>query len=261
MTGAHAEWGSLALLTCLLTPGCESQGFEIDVGLARLYLSGDVALGPSGGGVDLDTIENDIDDSLNLGSESKTPFVGVTVWNEGISVGVSTLWYSEDSNGVLQNDYGDLLQGSSVSTSADMNVIRAAVDFELIHNSSRAGSFVVAPGVGLEFIGYDLSATAGSRESIDDYVLAPMIYLRTEAKVSAFTGTLILGGGLSSDLVGAQSTLFDIDAMIRWSPIPLFQIFGGYRGLLFDAEGESGSKPYSADLTLQGWLLGLELPF
>jgi hypothetical protein len=249
-----ARWGSLALLACLGTPACESQGLEIDVGVARMYLSGDVALGPSGGGVDLNAIENDIDDSLDLGGQSKSPYIGV------ISANVSTLWFGEDGNGVLQNDYGGLPRGTPVATSADMIVVKAAVDFEVIHNSSRAGSFVVAPGVGLEFIDYDLAATAGSRNAIDDYLLTPMIYLRTEAQVSAFTGTLILGG-FSADLLSVDSTLVDLDAMLRWSPVPLFQIFAGYRGILFDAEGESGSRPYSADLALQGWLFGIELPF
>ena len=57
---------SLVALFACLAGGCETSGFNIDVGLARLYLEGDVALGPSSGGVDLDTIENDLEDSFGF---------------------------------------------------------------------------------------------------------------------------------------------------------------------------------------------------
>ncbi len=248
----------VALLACFGTGGCETSGFDIDVGFARLNLEGDVALGPSSGvPVDLGAIENDLERSFGLDDHARTPYFGVKVWHEKWSANVSTLWYGKDSDGTLDNDYGDILQSTAVSTSADIINLKTAVHYELISSDS----FRLSPGVGIELLDLDIGATSGAlTQDIDTLVVMPMVFLKAELDVGPFT-LMTDVGAFSADLLGVDGTLVDFEAVLRLKPIPLVEVFGGYRAILLDAEGESGSQDFSTDFLLHGWMIGVELPF
>ena len=228
------KWTLAALLVCLCAVGCETYDFGVDVGAARMALNGDVALGPSGGGVDLSTIPNGIGSSLGLDDSTGAPYIRVSAGHERTSAAIATLWFNRNSGGTLGNDYGDLAQGSPVATAADILAVKTAVYYDVVRDSSNAGSFRLSPGVGIEFLDYDISASsAGLGQSIADWVPMPMVYLRAEGTAGAFRGRFEIGGS-SIDLLGVDATLIDLDAMVTWEPLPLIQLFAGYRAILFD---------------------------
>lgn len=259
MSGASTRpWAWIALLSCTAFPACTTYGFNIDVALARMTLEGDVALGPSGGGpANLGSIDNDIEDSLGIDNEERTPFIGVEFWYERVSVSMSTLWYGQDSSGILDQDYGNIPQGSPVSTSVDIFNFKAAVYYDLISEDS----FRLSPGIGIEYMDLDFSATFGGlTDSLDVGIPMPMIFLRAEKDFGPFTASVDIGA-FSADIFGVDATLVDLDATLRLHPIPLVEVFAGYRALLLDAEGDDGGQDFQTDFRLHGWMIGAEIPF
>lgn len=259
MSGASTKpWAWIALLACTAFPACETYGFNIDAALVRMTLDGDIALGPSGGGpADLSSIDNDIDDSLGLDDEERTPSIGVDFWYEKMSISMSTLWYGQDSSGILDQDYGNIPQGSPVSTSADIIQFKAAVYYDLIDE----GPFRLSPGIGMEYMDLDFSATFGGlTDSLDVGIPMPMLFLRAEGDIGPITASMEVGG-FSADLLGIDATLVDLDFKLRLNPIPLVEVFAGYRMLLLDAKGDDGGQDFETDFRLHGWMIGVEIPF
>ncbi len=139
--------------------------------------------------------------------------------------------------------------------------VKTGVYYDLISVGWKAGTFQLSPGVGIEFLDYGISATFGGLEqSIDDWVPMPMVYLRAEGTAGAFRGRLEFGAG-RIDIFGVDATLFDWDAMVTWEPLPLVQLFAGYRAILYDGDGDSEGREYNAEFDLQGWVIGFALPF
>ena len=243
----------VALLACLVTQACDT--FSVDVGVARLALDGDVALGPSGGGVDIDSIEIDTGDSLGIDSFSETPYVRLQVRHEKATITLSTLWYNQTGSGVLQQNFGDLLQGTSVSTSAEIVDLRLAMYYDLVDERR----FSISPGVGFDYLSMEFSATgAGSTEWIDDSFLMPMAFVRTAIDLGSSIDAMF---EIGANFVDVGDTLVDFDAIIRWNPLPLVELFAGYRFILFDGDGQSADRGWQADILLHGGMIGLKLPF
>jgi hypothetical protein len=87
-----------------------------------------------------------------------------------------------------------------------------------------------------------------------------MVFLRGEADLGIVGANLDLGW-MNADLHDARGDFWDIEAMVTVSPIPLIELFVGYRYVLIDAKGDVDGQHFDSDLKLSGWMIGGGISF
>ena len=171
----------------------------------------------------------------------------------------SVLWIREDGRGQLDDAFGGLPDGTPVVTRLDLALAKVSAAYDL-----DLGLVKVAPGVAFDVFALDFTAselTLGSREEIDDVVFVPMPFVRAEAGVGPLTA-VVEAAYLDVDQLGDNEGRFlDLEAMVEWSPLPLGQLFLGYRLIDIDGSGDTGTESFAADLQIHGWFVGGGLRF
>lgn len=243
----------------LLAPACETNcGLQTDIGVSVVTLHGDVGLGPSSGGQP--SAQLDIDDSLGIDKDHAAPHLRLHVWYEGTSLTFSQLRYIESGSGILSHDFGDLTQGQPVNTRARFANLMVALRHAVIDTEVLR----ISPGIGLEWVEFELEAeSAGVFERIDFTAPMPTLSLYTEVLLGPVQVSLDVVGS-RAELPEFDGSLLDLEAMLRWQPLdplPVMEVFGGYRLILMDGTERTGGKEYSADLLLDGWMLGIKFIF
>ena len=68
-------------------------------------------------------------------------------------------------------------------------------------------------------------------------------------------------GFMDADLGDATGTYWDIEALLRFTPVSYLELFAGYRLATMEAAGVAGDRDFYADIELSGFLLGGGLTF
>ncbi|MFQ5505286.1 MAG: hypothetical protein ACE5F1_10865 [Planctomycetota bacterium] len=244
----------LPCLLVVLLQACSGIGITADAGVARWVADGDVSLGPSSGApVNLDNLLNNIGDVFGLDEGTETPYARVELSAPVASFTFSGFTYDTNADGVLANNFGDLLRGANVSTDAEIANLKGAVHFDLLN----LGMVRISPGLGVDLL--DLSIAANSSlgtEQVDALAPMPMLFVQGEVEIGPFDGVLDLGY-FEANLPEADGQFFDIEAILRWRPLERMELFAGYRMILADAKGDTVGQLFAADLQLSGWMAGI----
>lgn len=245
-----------ALLLPTLLASCGTPEFTADAGYMFMELAGDFGLGDSGGGGSL---------NINLGegldiSNGGSPYAKVEAVVMGFRFGVSGFKYSDTGDSILSTSFGDIIAGSTVNTDLDLTNLKATFAYDLFD----FGFLRISPGLSLDYFDIDLEMVATSPiaaiEKIDFEVPVPMPYLSAQLTYEDFTLDAEVSG-ISVNLPDANGLYWDISMKLRYQPVPLLDMFVGYRYLLIDAEGDVGGQDFDADIHLNGLLFGASFRF
>jgi len=243
----------VALLLPSLLASCGTPEFTADVGYMFMELAGDFGITDSGGGGG-GGLNINLGEGLDI-SNGGSPYGKVEASLLGFRFGVSGFKYSDTGDSILSTSFGDITAGSTVNTDLDLTNLKATLAYDLLD----FGFLRVSPGISLDYFDIDLEMVATSPiaalETIDFAVPVPMPYLSAQLNYEDFTLDAEVSG-ISVSLPDADGLYWDISAKLRYQPVPLFDMFVGYRYLLIDANGDIGGQNFDADIHMNGLFFG-----
>jgi hypothetical protein len=239
----------LGLQACQVVPTGQAR-----LGWIPARLEGDIALDASSGGRNLSTIRADVRDDLGL-DDSGSIAAGVDLQLPIGRISASYMRYSEEGTGTLTRSFGDIPAGTSVATDVDVDNVKAFWSFDLLDT----GIVRVSPGVGVDYFSIDTTVrsisalSAFERIAVD--VPMPMLFLEGEVSFGPFSAEAE-AGWMSLDLGDVQGTLIDIDTRLVWHAVGPLDVFGGYRWIEVDSDGNADGQRYDVDVVLRGFYFG-----
>ncbi|MBK8980443.1 MAG: hypothetical protein IPM29_31460 [Planctomycetes bacterium] len=235
------------LAGCEVVPSAEAQ-----LGFARLSVSGDVGLEPSGGGT---FVRTDVDRDLGLGDAANALYGHAQIETVAGNVSVGGFIMSEDGRGSLSQAFGDIPAGTQVDSELDLRNLKAFYSYDLVD----VGPVRLAPGIGIDL--FDVNASVRSVgpvsafEEVDVFAPVPMLFVEGEVELSIVSAEVEVGA-MSLDLGDVDGTFLDAEARVVVTPTPFLDLFAGYRYLSIDADGRSEGDRFSANLEVQGFFIG-----
>lgn len=253
--------GALALLCALVSlPSCTLPYVRAYAGYSSMSLSGDVALAPSVGTSNLGGLKVDVEDELGLDGGGGSPYGRLDAGFGPIGVTLSAFTYSKVGTGTITRQFGNITAGTDVRSDIDMTDIKAAV----LWNALDIGPLRIAPGVGVNYVDLNLDVRTltgvAASDTVDVVAPIPMIFLQADLDLGPF-GVTVDGGGMSASLKDAKGTYWDLEALVRFQPLPHVNLFGGYRWISLDANGKASGQDFDADIDLKGWFVGGGISF
>lgn len=236
---------------------CADLEFRAYAGYLQTELSGDVGLASSGS-PNVVSADINIGDSLGIDDDGSI-YARVEAEVGILRVTVSGFQYQSNGVGTLQADFGNIAAGLTVDTDLKMNVLKGAVTLDLID----WGYVRVSPGVAIDYFDVDLTSRAvglGVSEDLDIDVPVPMPFVQAEVELGP-VGLTVGGGGMKVNYSDVEGTYWDVEGLLRYSPVPYTEVFAGYRWIDVHGGGTADGQDYDTDLTLQGWFVGGGLVF
>lgn len=235
---------------------CTTPVVTAQLGFARTEIGGDLALATAGAG----TTVQDVRSAFGLGDAHGSPF-GRVVADFGAPVlSVSGFWLHEAGAGVLGESFGGLPAATTVTTDFDLGVFKFAAVYEL-----PLGPITLAPGVAFDVFALDfrVAESPGNREEVDEILGLPLPFVRATAPLPC-CGLLAVAeiGWVDLDVLGLGDDRFvDLEASLEHEFGHGAHLFGGYRWLAVDAEGDAAPDTVLLDLAVHGWFVGVGITF
>ncbi len=245
-----------ALLLIAFLGSCSVTEFKTDVGYMFMALSGDVGLDASGGG---GSANINLGQGLNI-SNGNSPYAKVEVAASGLRIGLSAFKYGDSGDSVLETTFGDITAGSTVDTDLDLINLKATIAYDVID----LGYLRISPGISIDYFDVDMKMTATSpvlvSEEIEYDLPVPMAYVSATLMYEDWTLDAE-ASGIYVSLSDAEGLFWDISAKLRYQPLPLVEMFVGYRFLLINASGDISGQDFDTDLHLNGLVFGTSVVF
>ncbi|HKB16660.1 MAG TPA: hypothetical protein VKF62_11380 [Planctomycetota bacterium] len=235
----------LLLGACQMTPSV-----EVSVAAFAPVFGGDAQQGASNPSIDLE-------EGLDLEDRDIVPAGSIAVEWVGLRVQVSGFQTDVDGEKVLGSDFGGIPAGTLVDTEGRLRNARASV----VLSGIDAGFIKIRPGVGVEWIDFDLDAdSAATHEEIEAMAVIPVVVLNGEVELGPARLVADVAGiyGEFQDLEGA---LIDGEATLRLGIAGPVEIFAGYRYLDGDLEGTTDGIPFDVALRVHGPIAGIGVRF
>jgi hypothetical protein len=246
----------LLLLALPLLAGCANAVYRLEGGAMFARANGDVALQGSAGAFD-SAAKNDVDSDLGLGGTSASAFGRLQADAEQNRFRVQGFALNQGGDGTLAEPYGDIPAGEQVSTSLQFFGLAGNWTYAVV----RTENLRLGAGAQAGFYRFDVDArTASNDESTSVDALVPMPMAEAEFKF----GNVSFGAnlaGMYADVGDAKGRFLDGEAFARWSLSSEFQVFGGYRWIVFDAAGKASDREFDADVTVDGFFFGVGVRF
>lgn len=233
-----------------------STKYRVDVGPFFAKGSGRVALQNSTGTL-AGEYENNLGRDLGLDETEPSPYLRFQMDKDRHRVRVHGFAIDSDGNGVLANDYGNIVAGTPVTTKMEFFTIAANYGYQIFRNEHWR--FAVGGQAGLYALDVAARATGG-REEVETDVLVPMPFVEGEFLL----GSLTFGANaavMAADLGDAAGRYLDVEGYARWSAAKDFDFFAGYRYMVLDAYGQATSRDFDADVDVEGFFFGAGIRF
>ncbi|MGH7151722.1 MAG: hypothetical protein ACREIU_13545 [Planctomycetota bacterium] len=230
---------------CRMTPGV-----EVSVAAFAPVFGGDAQQGAGNPSIDFE-------EGLDLEDRDIVPAGSIAVDWVGLRLQVSGFQTKVDGEQVLGSDFGQIPAGTLVDTEGKLTSLRASIVLAGID----AGVVKIRPGVGVEWVQFDLDADSVlANEEIDAYAPVPVAVLNGEVELGPVRLVADVAGiyGNYEDLEG---TLIDGEATLRLGIGGPAEIFAGYRYLQADLEGTTSGVPFDVALRLHGPMAGIGIRF
>jgi hypothetical protein len=244
------------LVACALLAGCANTVYRLDAGAMISRANGDIALQGSGPTFNSNA-KNDVADDFGLGDATPSAFGRLQADADNDRFRIEGFALNTDGEGVLQEDYGDILAGTTVDASLRFFSLGANWNHAIL----RGDNWRLGAGLQASFVSLDLAARApGQREETVTQSLVPMPLVDGEVRF----GNVAVGvtfAGMYADVGDATGTFLDGELYARWLLSSEFQIFGGYRYIVLDAEGQASDRRFDADITIDGVFFGVGVCF
>lgn len=220
------------------------------VGFARMQLSGDIGLEDATNQI---STQQDLDTALGLGDAAGSPYARLEL-DFGVPVlAVSAFQFSEDGRGTLSGTFGNIPASAQVDSEMDFTNLKVSYTFDI-----DFGVVKVSPGLAMDL--FDLQTrvrevNTGISEEVDVLAPVPLVFVRGMVDLEA-VALVAEGGILEVDVADLDGRFVDVEAWLEVRPLDNLFLFAGYRWIIIDADGESDSQRFRADLELSGWQVG-----
>jgi hypothetical protein len=250
-----------ALLLLVPAAGCFSlPTLTLDGGFHAVTMDGSIGLSNTST-TDVDTI--DLSSQLDLGDTETTPYVRAGLELGPLDVTAWGFTNEASGRGVATADFGGITAGSVVESDLDLTMAQGRLLFDVVNFD------LVEAGVGLAVQWVDLQLEVeeevfGLREAIDVQQPVPLLAARVGVDLGEVTplplSVEVAAAGLRASYADIDGTILDLEALARlqWG---LFGVFGGWRYLHIDIEGEADGQAFDGDVELTGAIAGLSLRF
>ena len=240
-------------LALAVLPGCSFVGVTGEIGLVQMALRGDAALASATGGVPPSSLQS-VRSAMGLGSDLHAPTLRGQLDLGSLVVTASTFLIDEDGDGTLAATFGPIAAGTPVRTEFDFANAKISATYDI-----GLGPVKVSPGIGVDLLDFGLTATEstfGNRGEIDEFLPAPMLFVRAEGDIG-LVGVIGEVGYLDlPEIDGFEVGLLDLEAMVELRVFPTLQLFAGYRLIDFDGIGETSDSSFALDVMIDGWIVG-----
>jgi hypothetical protein len=162
--------------------------------------------------------------------------------------------FSGSGFGTLSRDFGSLAAGTAVSTSLDIQDFDVAGSFDLVD----LGPVRISPGLGLDFMGVDMTVRGIGTERIDERYTLPFLFLQGEVGLGPLGAVVDLAAS-DLELGGHDMESLDVSGMLVYGAT-VFEAYVGYRSKSFEAFSDDPPRR-AVDLDLRGWFLGVGASF
>jgi hypothetical protein len=209
------------------------------------------------------TTEFDFEDNGGQDDAEPTPYLVAQAGFAPLELRGSAFRFRSEATGTFTGDFlgTDFVTGT-VETDYDIDVYQLSLGFDLV-NIER---FRLAALAGASLLDIDIAVrdggAPGTEESIDEVVPVPLVGARGDLKV---IGSLRIGATALffpvDEVEGFETEMLDLEGAIAWAPLRSFEIFGLYRYVAIEAEGEVEDVDAALDLRLGGPVVGVALTF
>ncbi len=247
---------SLCLLALPLLAGCANAVYRLEAGPILAHANGDIAVAGTGPTFDSGA-KNDVDSDLDLGGMSASAFGRLQADAEKDRFRIQGFALHEGGDGTLAQPYGDIAAGAQVDTALEFFTLAGNWSHAIVRDEH------LRLGVGAQagYYRFDFSVrNTTNREETAAEALVPMPFVEGELRF----GNVAFGAnfaGMYADAGDARGRFFDAEAFARWSVTSEFQVFGGYRYILFDAAGTATDRRFDADVAIDGVFFGVGVRF
>lgn len=244
----------LTLFVLLLLASSMTSCFQLQVhaqaGYARLAADGDVGYRNGSSGA---AVAQDVESAFGLGDDQGSPYVRGMIDFGVPQLSVSAFQFEDDGSGTLQADFGDIPAGFSVRSELEMTNVKGAYAFEI-----PLGPVSISPGIAVDY--FDLSMRVQDQfgaltQDVDLEGPVPLAFLRGELDLS-FVSALVELGYMEVSVDDVDGSLLDVEAQLAVHPVPLLELFVGYRMLNLKVDGEVDGDQFDTDLTIDGFMIG-----
>jgi len=240
--------------------GCASSDplLRVEAAVFTPSFDGDVGLSSSTV-TDAETI--DLVSALDLGDTDVVPYLRAEIDLGPFNVAASGFATSQDGTGITTADFGNISAGSTVDSEIDLTLAQGRAIVDLIDTN------LVKLGLGLavEWVDFELDSreqTLGLTESVDVAQLVPLVAAHASAGIDLPWVMPIRFdlnvAGMSLRYEDIDGTVLDVEALLRGDG-GRFGWFVGYRHALIQSDGEVDGQDFDGDITVSGWLIGLNV--
>lgn len=239
-------------------PACFQLEATAQVGYAQLAVDGD--LGYVSGST-TGSISQDVESAFGLGDDQGVPY-GRAVLDTGLQVfSVSGFMLEDSGTGVLQANFGDsgtLVAGLPVRSELEMTNLKGAYALEI-----PLGPVSLSPGIAIDY--FDLRVQVAdligiANEEVELNAPIPLAFVRGEVDLGVVSAVAEIGY-MAVDVEDVDVKFLDVEALLMVHPLPLLNLFVGYRSLELDAEGLIDGDRFDTDLQISGFVIGGGLIF
>jgi hypothetical protein len=243
-------------MTATLLAGCITSPpyIEGDAGAFFPKLGGNVQLDSSSGssGARLDVKDFGLDDR-------DTNFAAaVRGGGLGINGSISGFRMSVDGDGTLPGPFGDIPGGSNVSSSFDLDDVKATATLTLLD----VGPFRFAAGLGVEYFNAEFKAESnvGGEQKIEAEAPVPLGVVEGQLTFGPFRA-LASFAGMTGSWGDSDGTFLDGELSARFAVFEYLELFASYRYIQINAEASTGGQDFEMNVDLSGPTVGLALRF
>jgi hypothetical protein len=245
-----------AALTVL--PSCGTPSASAHIAYASFAVDGEFGYVS---GASTASVSQDVETAFGLGDDQSLPYARAQV-DFGVPVLTGSVFrFEESGDGVLQANFGDsgtLVAGTPVTTDFEMFNAKMSATFDI-----SLGPITVAPGLAVDYV--DLDVRVRDRIGIADEraqltAPVPLAFVRGQVDLWLVTGVVEVGY-MAIDVEDVDTTIFDLEVLAVVHPLPLLDLFAGYRMIDVDADGQVDGDTFDADLQIGGFMIGGGLRF
>jgi len=254
---AIVRMSRLLLLAVVGSPwvaSCATVETEVRAGYLQLNVDGNVALatGSSATGV-----EQDLRSAFGLGDERGSPFVRADFDFGGPVLSASGFWFRDDGTGRLNADFGGLVGTPVVTSDLEIGCAKLAAVWDV-----EIGPVTLSPGLAFDAFDFEFRASdlAGNSEVIDEVLGVPMLLLRGGVQVGP-AELLAEIGYIEAPMNGETSRFLDAELALAVEVASGWSVFGGYRFIDVDGNGDTETQSFAVDVQLRGWTIGGAVAF
>jgi len=255
---------------CVLICGCSMFGdsawngahTSVGAGLQQVALSGSIdTTTPIGKGGSV-TTAFDLEDDAGQDEEQSALYAAAQLGIAPLELRVSGFEYANEASGTFTGELLGTTFSGPVETDFDLSAYKLTMGLDVLNlERLRVGAIVGATVMDLDFLIASTTVPDAS-ENLDEMVPAPVAGVRADLKV--IDGVRV-GGEFTmlpiDEVEGFEVSFIDWELGIHVEPLPYLEVFGLYREIRLELDGDIDGNDAALDIGLRGPVIGVAITF